>query len=125
MDNARAAQSASLLTAPGHGRRFGAGPDIPSTKRDRAYCSHVIPKVSRTFALCIQLLPPDNERAVLLAYLLCRVADPIEDTADLPVADNNTLLAHFRSCLDDGDPDAAPIASRFHTPSGRAGTEAQ
>lgn len=117
MDNASAGpQSASLQTARGDGRRFGAGPGIPSTKGDRAYCSHVLPRVSRTFALCIRLLPPHIEHPVLLAYLLCRVADTIEDTADLPAADKDTLLAHFRSCLDDEGPDAGPIASHFHAP---------
>ena len=36
-------------------------------------------KVSRTFALTIPLLPPDLRDYVGNAYLLCRIADTIED----------------------------------------------
>ena len=83
----------------------------PST--DHAYCREMLPKVSRTFAACIRLLPPRVGDAVLIAYLLCRIADTIEDTADLPVADKERLLAHFKACLADGGGDAAPLAAAF------------
>jgi len=85
---------------------------------DRRFCAEMLPNVSRTFAACIRLLPPKVENAVLIAYLLCRIADTIEDTADLPVADKERLLAHFRACLDDGGPDAG-------RQQGRAEPEAQ
>ena len=80
---------------------------------DQHYCSTMLPKVSRTFAACIRLLPPKVEKAVLIAYLLCRIADTIEDTADLNVADKERLLAHFRGCLDEGGPNADPLAQAF------------
>ena len=85
-------------------------------KSDRAYCSDMLPKVSRTFALCIRLLPPELEHPVLVAYLLCRIADTIEDTADISGADKNTLLAHLRECIDDQGPQSGPITSRFAQP---------
>lgn len=44
-----------------------------------AYQNAILPKVSRTFALTIPQLPPALRRAVTNAYLLCRVADTIED----------------------------------------------
>jgi farnesyl-diphosphate farnesyltransferase len=88
----------------------------PGIEAGRAYCSDMLPKVSRTFALCIRLLPPDLEHPVLLAYLLCRIADTIEDAPALPGAEKSKLLSHFRSCLDDGGPDAGPIAERFADP---------
>ncbi|SFB53977.1 phytoene/squalene synthase family protein [Azotobacter beijerinckii] len=44
-----------------------------------AYQNAILPKVSRTFALTIPQLPPPLRRAVTNAYLLCRVADTIED----------------------------------------------
>ncbi|MGV8920744.1 MAG: phytoene/squalene synthase family protein [Pseudomonas sp.] len=44
-----------------------------------AYQDATLPKVSRTFALTIPQLPPALRRAVTNAYLLCRVADTIED----------------------------------------------
>ena len=80
---------------------------------DHAFCAGMLPLVSRTFAACIRLLPPRVENAVLIAYLLCRIADTIEDTADLPVERKEALLARFRACLEDGGPDAAPLAEAF------------
>jgi farnesyl-diphosphate farnesyltransferase len=80
---------------------------------DRVFCREMLPKVSRTFAACIRLLPPQVEQAVLIAYLLCRIADTIEDTADVPVEEKIRLLAHFRGCLDEGGPGAGPLAATF------------
>jgi len=45
----------------------------------RAWCRATLPTVSRTFALNIQLLSGSMRDAVRIAYLLCRVADTIED----------------------------------------------
>ena len=44
-----------------------------------AYQNAILPKVSRTFALTIPQLPQPLRRAVTNAYLLCRIADTIED----------------------------------------------
>ncbi len=44
-----------------------------------AYQNAILPKVSRTFALTIPQLPQPLRRAVANAYLLCRIADTIED----------------------------------------------
>jgi len=54
---------------------------------DSKFCSDMLPRVSRTFAICIRLLPADLEHSVLIAYLLCRVADTIEDTTGLNSAE--------------------------------------
>jgi farnesyl-diphosphate farnesyltransferase len=57
-------------------------------KRDAsAYQDAILPKVSRTFALTIPQLPPALRRAVTNAYLLCRIADTIEDEPTLSVED--------------------------------------
>ena len=64
----------------------------------------MLPKVSRTFALCIRLLPKDLEYPVLLAYLLCRIADTIEDTADLSGARKQELLTMFSVSLEQSGP---------------------
>ncbi|MFH1783930.1 MAG: phytoene/squalene synthase family protein [bacterium] len=48
---------------------------------DWKYCEDILPKVSRTFALNIGKLEGDVYRAVLLGYLLFRIADTFEDTA--------------------------------------------
>jgi farnesyl-diphosphate farnesyltransferase len=48
-----------------------------------AYQDFVLPLVSRTFALTIPQLPGSLHQVVANAYLLCRVADTIEDDAAL------------------------------------------
>jgi farnesyl-diphosphate farnesyltransferase len=53
-------------------------------------------KVSRTFALNIQVLPAGLRRQVLLAYLFCRMADTLEDDGDLPAREKVDLLESFR-----------------------------
>src|SRR5512134_1471962 len=68
---------------------------------DREFCRAILPKVSRTFALGIRLLPAGLEEAVRTSYLLCRSADTIEDSADLPAARKDALLTELRRCLDD------------------------
>ncbi len=73
----------------------------------------MLPKVSRTFAMCIRLLPPNLEHAVLVAYLLCRVADTLEDTTLLDPLDKTRLLALFSRCLDGGGPNAESLRDAF------------
>ncbi len=50
---------------------------------DLAYQRSVLPDVSRTFALTIPELPARLELAVGNAYLLCRIADTVEDDPDI------------------------------------------
>ncbi|RYZ43596.1 MAG: squalene/phytoene synthase family protein [Myxococcaceae bacterium] len=45
------------------------------------FCRTQLPRVSRTFALNIPLLPTPLDLAVTVAYLLCRIADTLEDEA--------------------------------------------
>ena len=52
---------------------------------DFRFCEDSLPKVSRTFAINIRILKGDVYRGVLLAYLLCRIADSIEDDHYFPV----------------------------------------
>ncbi len=47
------------------------------------YCRSVLPRVSRTFALNIGVLDGELHRAVLCAYLFCRIVDTVEDTPGL------------------------------------------
>ncbi len=46
----------------------------------RAYCRRILPRVSRTFAINIELLDGRMRDAVRVAYLLCRAADALEDS---------------------------------------------
>ena len=69
----------------------------------------ILPAVSRTFALSIRLLPGELGRAVLTAYLLCRIADTFEDAPALPAAEKAALLDELQRCFDDADAaDALP-----------------
>lgn len=58
-----------------------------------AFCREVLPQVSRTFALNIPVLPAPLDLAVTVAYLLCRIADTLED--EVPGAAAGTLLEEF------------------------------
>jgi farnesyl-diphosphate farnesyltransferase len=66
---------------------------------ERGWVAETLPKVSRTFALCIRLLPHALEHPVAVAYLLCRIADTVEDSAHLTAAEKSTLLAEFRDAV--------------------------
>jgi len=57
--------------------------NLPS-QADEAYQQHILQGVSRTFALTIPQLPPALSRVISNAYLLCRIADTIEDDKHLP-----------------------------------------
>jgi len=59
---------------------------IPNTDAS-AYQDAILPQVSRTFALTIPQLPPALRCAVTNAYLLCRIADTIEDEPTLSADD--------------------------------------
>ncbi len=50
----------------------------------RAYQERILPAVSRTFALTIPQLDPRLRTVISNAYLLCRIADTIEDERALP-----------------------------------------
>jgi len=62
---------------------------------DIAYQQSILPKVSRTFALTIPQLPDDLSLVVGNAYLLCRIADTIEDDPILDYAAKTRLLDDF------------------------------
>ena len=64
-------------------------------KTDWEYCEQILPRVSRTFALNIKQLEGDTYRAVLLGYLLFRVADTFEDNAYQSEAEKIKELRDF------------------------------
>lgn len=80
---------------------------------DRAFCVAMLPKVSRTFAICIRLLPPSIDHSVLVAYLLCRVADTVEDAPGLTATEKQGLLDAVRRSLDDAATPPASLAQAF------------
>ncbi|HEY2622087.1 MAG TPA: phytoene/squalene synthase family protein [Dyella sp.] len=60
-----------------------------------AYQEAILPKVSRTFALTIPQLPPALREVVANAYLLCRIADTIEDEPTLSVDEKGLYESAF------------------------------
>ena len=65
------------------------------------FAREILPAVSRTFALSIRVLPGELGRAVLTAYLLCRIADTLEDEPTLPATEKAALLDELQRCFDD------------------------
>lgn len=83
---------------------------------DDAYQAKILQGVSRTFALTIPVLPPALYRAVANAYLLCRIADTIEDDAALSFAEKRDYSREFFSavCADtDSTTFARELAARL------------
>lgn len=66
---------------------------------DKLFVNNFIPKVSRTFALAIQFLPPRLRHSVFTAYLLCRVADTIEDSPAIGGPEKRARLIRLRDML--------------------------
>ncbi|WP_233840835.1 phytoene/squalene synthase family protein [Dyella sp. 2HG41-7] len=79
-----------------------------SAKAD-AYQDAILPKVSRTFALTIPQLPPELRRAVANAYLLCRIADTIEDEPALSAEQKRAFENAFVDAVV-GETDAHEVA---------------
>src|ERR1700760_3651120 len=73
---------------------------------DEAYQEHILPSVSRTFALTIPELPHALRSAVTNAYLLCRIADTIEDEPALSPAASLHFLQRFVAVLYGKEPAA-------------------
>ena len=67
----------------------------PPATADLAYQEEILQGVSRTFALTIPQLPDVLERVVGNAYLLCRIADTIEDDKHLPYPDKRQFSEQF------------------------------
>jgi farnesyl-diphosphate farnesyltransferase len=66
----------------------------------RRFCELILPAVSRTFAIGIRALPGDLGRAVLVAYLICRIADTVEDAPGIAPEVKGPLLDRLLTCFD-------------------------
>ncbi len=82
---------------------------MDSVSSDEVYQDLILPHVSRTFALTIPQLPPALRTAVTCAYLLCRIADTIEDEPALSPPETLDFLQRFSAVLT-GHGEAAPLA---------------
>ena len=62
-------------------------------------CTELLPKVSRTFAISILHLRGPLKTAVITSYLLCRIADTIEDDPTAPLAERTHLFDLLKQSL--------------------------
>src|ERR1700756_2836596 len=76
---------------------------------DERYQEEILPHVSRTFALTIPQLPMPLRAAVTNAYLLCRIADTIEDEPALSPTESRVFLQRFTAVVR-GTETAGPLA---------------
>jgi len=81
-------------------------------RRDLEFQTHILPGVSRTFALTIPQLPDDLETVVCNAYLLCRLIDTIEDDSGLDASQKAAFMADFLAVLN-GTMDAEVFGARL------------
>jgi farnesyl-diphosphate farnesyltransferase len=66
---------------------------------DREYCAQALREVSRTFSQPIELLRDDLRVPVTCAYLLCRIADTVEDHAALSADQRDDLYDALLAAL--------------------------
>lgn len=67
---------------------------------DWSFCKESLVAVSRTFSKPIAMLPGQLEVAVTCGYLLCRIADTIEDHPAVPRGAKDELFASFLGTLE-------------------------
>lgn len=84
---------------------------------DWAFCKTSLEQVSRTFSRPIAMLPGRLEVAVSLGYLLCRVADTIEDHPNVGADIRGDLFRTFLEIMESGR-DPADLAKGFEPVAG-------
>lgn len=83
-----------------------------SAEPDYEWCYESVQRVSRTFALTVDVLEEPMSRRICLGYLLCRIADTIEDASHIEADRQVDLLYTFDAAL---DPDAKTTIEEFRT----------
>lgn len=76
---------------------------IGSIDPDTAWCHEAVQGVSRTFALTVDELEEPMSSHICVGYLLCRVADTIEDASHIPPDAQADLLRTYRGAVDPAD----------------------
>lgn len=83
--------------------------DMDCGNSDDSFRARILWHVSRTFALTIPQLPMPLRATVADAYLLCRIADTIEDEPALSPAETRVFLQRFAAVVA-GSEAAGPLA---------------
>lgn len=81
--------------------------DRPQVDRaDLEWCHKSVQGVSRTFALTVDVLDEPMASHICIGYLLCRVADTVEDASNVPPEAQADILRTYDAALDpDGETD--------------------
>ena len=72
---------------------YPAEPDLP-------WCHEAVQGVSRTFALTVDVLEEPMASQICLGYLLCRVADTVEDAGHIPPEEQTAVLETYKRAID-------------------------
>ena len=70
---------------------------------DLRWCHESVQGVSRTFALTVDVLDEPMSSYICLGYLVCRIADTVEDAAHIPPTEQADLLRTYDAVLDPND----------------------
>lgn len=81
-----------------------------SVEEDLRWCHVAVQDVSRTFALTVSELEPPMTDYICVGYLICRIADTVEDATHIPPADKGRLLATYRETI---EPEGETTAEQF------------
>ncbi|MFB6162483.1 MAG: phytoene/squalene synthase family protein [Halococcoides sp.] len=76
--------------------------DLPDA--DPEWCHEAVQDVSRTFALTVEVLEEPMATRICVGYLLCRVADTVEDAGHVPPEEQRRLLDRYEAAIDPDDP---------------------
>ncbi len=79
------------------------GPAGGDDDADLEWCHDAVQDVSRTFALTVDVLEEPMSSYICVGYLLCRVADTVEDADHIGPAEQATLLRTYDRVLDPTD----------------------
>ncbi|OTF00385.1 phytoene/squalene synthase family protein [Halorubrum sp. SD683] len=79
------------------GREHGPG------EADLEWCHEAVQGVSRTFALTVDVLEEPMASQICVGYLLCRVADTVEDAGHIPPDAQSDVLRTYRRSIDPDD----------------------
>ena len=98
-------------------------PPQPNSQ-DETFQTLILKHVSRTFALTIPQLPSPLNRTVSNAYLLCRIADTIEDDPTLTFEEKHFFSKWFASLVEQYQP-ANEFAEKLLAKLGSESTQAE
>lgn len=80
---------------------------MPLSKNDLSFLYTTLPKVSRTFALNIVVLPKQQKFTIATAYLVCRFLDTLEDSTKLKAEEKIQALLQAKNILRTGYSESA------------------